>query len=132
MDGTSPIYDLIWYYKGVFRWEEFADSVAPVLPEYAVLPDNLPEELPDDAQEAHIENEADYTYESVEALIRMGIKDLDGMKGFVWSRPAGWLDVVMSYTDEYGELEYGRYPVDLNVRISIVPEGWKGVNGDTL
>ncbi len=133
MDGDSRRHnDLIWFYRNRFCWDEFVDTFADVIPEYAIMPDSLPEEASEEAQEAYVENEADYTYESEELLLRMGIRDLDGRKGFVWGRPAGWLDVVMRYTDRNGEDVFERYPLFVDARIIIAPEGWDGKTGDIL
>lgn len=119
--------ELIWEYdpdEG-FRADPMIEAMAPVIEEYVVLPDAMPDDIDDTLAYAYIEDDADYEYEAAEMLENM-VRDLESMTGlFVWHRPAGWIDVVVSCEDEYGDTRYGRCAMSVDAEIVVAPMGWR-------
>lgn len=120
--------EIIWEYDpdDGFLAEPMIDTLAPVIEEYVVLPDAMPDDIDDTLAYAYIEDDADYEYEAVEMLERMGLRDLERNTGlFVWRRQAGWIDVVVSCVDDYGDTRYGRCAMSVDAEIVVAPIGWR-------
>lgn len=120
--------ELIWEYDpdDGFRADPMIETMAPVVEEYAVLPEAMPDEADDELAYAYIEDRADYEFESAEMLEGMGIRELETMTGlFVWRRHAGSIDVTVSYTDRYGDTVYGRCGMPVDAEIIVAPVGWR-------
>lgn len=126
MDGILSENEIVWEYDPDigFVADPYIDGLASVIYEYVVLPATMPDDVDDCIAYAYIEDNADYEFEAAQMLENMGVRNLEGMKGFVWRRKAAWIDVVVSCEDEYGDTQYGRCAMPVDATLIIAPQGW--------
>lgn len=111
-DGDLFVYE----YYDVFDYQTFVDKMAPLVVKGIELPTDDFEDEGD--LSLAVETAADYTPEIEEMFERMGIRKLDGQRGFTFSKPFTYAEIVVS--SGLGDTYY-KYAATVRGSVDIIP-----------
>lgn len=116
--------ELVFLYNEFFDYEEFAECLGPVMHEFMMMPEG--QTLYSTRGDLKKLSDAELTFEARQMFDKLGIKNLDGMSGFIYHSA----DYVEMHCEalymEDGVLKRDAFDIPLDATIIIEPEAKTG------